>query len=361
MRPARARAAAPPDHDQGGVRERHRRHHGARRARPTPCCTCWPSPTRLGSTWSSTTSTGSRKRVPHIADTKPHGRYHMSDIDRIGGVPVVMKELLDAGLLHGDCLTVTGRTMAENLAELAPPAPDGVRRPPAVRPRSTPWAASPSSPGRWRPRGRWSRWPASTSTASRASARVFDGEDGGHGGHPGRQDQRRGRGRHPLRGAQGRSRHAGDAGRHRRHEGRRAEAATPRSSPTAASRAAPTASASATSRPRRSTAGRSRSWPTATGSSSTSWTTPIDLLVDEAELERRRGEWKLPEPRYTTGVLAKYAAWPRAPSGAPSPRPDAGLPFSAESAPIRRRRVANPERPKIQVAEAGRHMARCPP
>jgi dihydroxy-acid dehydratase len=64
-------------------------------------------------------------RVPHIADTKPHGKYHMVDIDRIGGVPVVMKELLDAGLLHGDALTVTGRTVADNLAALDPPAPDG--------------------------------------------------------------------------------------------------------------------------------------------------------------------------------------------------------------------------------------------
>ena len=64
-------------------------------------------------------------RVPHLADTKPHGRYHMADLDRIGGVPVVMRELLDAGQLHGDCLTVTGRTVAENLEALDPPAPDG--------------------------------------------------------------------------------------------------------------------------------------------------------------------------------------------------------------------------------------------
>ncbi len=64
-------------------------------------------------------------RVPHIADTKPGGKYHMSDIDRIGGVPVVMAHLLDAGLLHGDCLTVTGKTMAENLRDIEPPAPDG--------------------------------------------------------------------------------------------------------------------------------------------------------------------------------------------------------------------------------------------
>src|SRR3954464_5276082 len=65
------------------------------------------------------------RRVPHIADMKPHGKYHMTDLDRIGGVAVVMRELLDAGLLDGDCLTVTGKTIGENLADLDPPAPDG--------------------------------------------------------------------------------------------------------------------------------------------------------------------------------------------------------------------------------------------
>jgi len=64
-------------------------------------------------------------RVPHLADVKPFGRFVMTDVDRIGGVPVVLKALLDAGLLHGDCLTVTGKTMAENLAAIDPPDPDG--------------------------------------------------------------------------------------------------------------------------------------------------------------------------------------------------------------------------------------------
>jgi dihydroxy-acid dehydratase len=64
-------------------------------------------------------------RVPHLADVKPFGRFVMTDIDRVGGVPVVMKALLDAGLLHGDALTVTGRTVAENLADIRPPDPDG--------------------------------------------------------------------------------------------------------------------------------------------------------------------------------------------------------------------------------------------
>lgn len=64
-------------------------------------------------------------KVPHLGDLKPFGRYVMNDVDKIGGIPVVMKALLDAGLLHGDTLTVTGKTMAENLAEIAPPDVDG--------------------------------------------------------------------------------------------------------------------------------------------------------------------------------------------------------------------------------------------
>jgi dihydroxy-acid dehydratase len=64
-------------------------------------------------------------KVPHLADVKPFGQYVMTDIDRIGGVPVVLKALLEAGLLHGDVLTCTGRTMAENLADMDVAAPDG--------------------------------------------------------------------------------------------------------------------------------------------------------------------------------------------------------------------------------------------
>lgn len=63
-------------------------------------------------------------KVPHLADLKPFGKYVMNDVDKIGGIPVVMKALLDAGLMHGDCLTVTGKTMAENLAEINPPELD---------------------------------------------------------------------------------------------------------------------------------------------------------------------------------------------------------------------------------------------
>jgi dihydroxy-acid dehydratase len=65
------------------------------------------------------------KKVPHLGDLKPFGRFVMNDVDKVGGVPVVMKALLDAGLLHGDCLTVTGKTVAENLADINPPDVDG--------------------------------------------------------------------------------------------------------------------------------------------------------------------------------------------------------------------------------------------
>ncbi|MEN9971319.1 MAG: hypothetical protein RLZZ606_69 [Actinomycetota bacterium] len=64
-------------------------------------------------------------KVPHLGDLKPFGRYVMADVDRVGGVPVVMKALLDAGLIHGDALTVTGKTVAENLEGINPPDPDG--------------------------------------------------------------------------------------------------------------------------------------------------------------------------------------------------------------------------------------------
>lgn len=64
-------------------------------------------------------------KVPHVGDLKPFGRYVMNDVDRRGGIPVLMRALLDAGLLHGDVLTVTGKTMAENLADIDPPALDG--------------------------------------------------------------------------------------------------------------------------------------------------------------------------------------------------------------------------------------------
>ena len=75
-------------------------------------------------------------KVPLLGDLKPFGKFVMTDLDRLGGIPVVLKILLDAGFLHGDTLTVTGKTMAENLADINPPFPDGVVVHPANSPLS---------------------------------------------------------------------------------------------------------------------------------------------------------------------------------------------------------------------------------
>lgn len=118
-------------------------------------------------------------KVPHIADMKPGGQFHMSDLDRVGGVPVVLKMLLDAGLLHGDCLTVTGKTMAENLADIDPPAPDGV----VVHPLSKPIHEEGGIvilTGSLAPKGAVVKVAGLTQEQKEftGTARVFDGEDG---------------------------------------------------------------------------------------------------------------------------------------------------------------------------------------
>ena len=118
-------------------------------------------------------------KVPHIADMKPGGQFHMSDLDRVGGVPVVLKHLLDAGLLHGDILTCTGKTMAENLAELDPPAPDGVVVHPLDRPLHEEGGIVIIT-GSLAPRGSVVKVAGLTKEQKlfEGAARVFDGEDG---------------------------------------------------------------------------------------------------------------------------------------------------------------------------------------
>jgi dihydroxy-acid dehydratase len=118
-------------------------------------------------------------KVPHIADMKPGGRFHMSDLDQVGGVPVVMKHLLDAGLLHGDVLTVTGKTMAENLADLDPPAPDGVVVHPVDRPIHTEGGINVLT-GSLAPKGSVVKVAGLTADQKQfqGPARVFDGEAG---------------------------------------------------------------------------------------------------------------------------------------------------------------------------------------
>jgi dihydroxy-acid dehydratase len=114
-------------------------------------------------------------KVPHLADVKPFGRFVMTDIDRVGGVPVVMKALLDAGLLHGDVLTVTGQTMAQNLANIAPPDPDGK----VLRALSEPMHRSGGLTilrGSLAPDGAVAKTAGIEQSSFEGTARVFDGE-----------------------------------------------------------------------------------------------------------------------------------------------------------------------------------------
>ncbi|MGV0993913.1 MAG: dihydroxy-acid dehydratase [Mycobacterium sp.] len=114
-------------------------------------------------------------RVPHLADVKPFGKSVMTDVDRIGGVPVIMKALLDAGLLHGDVMTVTGKTMAENLAGINPPDLDGkVLR--AMNNPIHPTGGITILHGSLAPQGSVVKSAGFDATVFEGTARVFDGE-----------------------------------------------------------------------------------------------------------------------------------------------------------------------------------------
>ena len=115
------------------------------------------------------------RRVPHLVDVRPAGRFVMSDLDRVGGVPVVMKELLDLGLLDGDCVTVTGQTIAENLEAIEPPAPDGD----VVRAASDPihpWGGIAILRGNLAPDGAVVKAAGAESLVFEGRARPFDSE-----------------------------------------------------------------------------------------------------------------------------------------------------------------------------------------
>jgi dihydroxy-acid dehydratase len=244
-------------------------------------------------------------RVPHLADTKPHGRYHMSDIDRIGGVPVVMAQLLDAGLLHGDCVTVTGRTVAENLAALAPPAPDGS----VVHAIDDPIHAQGGIAvltGSLAPNGAVVKVAGIDQLAFDGPARVFNGEDEAMeailGGtiQPGTvlviryEGPKGGPGMREMLAVTGALKGVGRGGdcalvTDGRFSGGTHGFCVGHVAPEAVD-GGPIALVEDGDRIVLDAAERR-----------------LDLVVSEAELERRRAEWKLPEPRYTTGVLAKYA------------------------------------------------------
>nr|MDP9006172.1 dihydroxy-acid dehydratase [Actinomycetota bacterium] len=244
-------------------------------------------------------------RVPHLADTKPHGRYHMVDIDRIGGLPVVLAELLDAGLLHGDCITVTGRTLAENVAALAPPAPDGS----VVHPLSDPIHATGGIAvlsGSLAPKGAVVKVAGIDFTSFDGPARVFEGEDGAMEAilagaiRPGDvvviryEGPKGGPGMREMLAVTGAMKGAGRGGdcaliTDGRFSGGTHGFCIGHLAPEAVD-GGPIALVRDGDRIVIDTEAHT-----------------IDVMVDDAELDRRRGEWKLPPPRYTSGVLAKYA------------------------------------------------------
>jgi dihydroxy-acid dehydratase len=117
-------------------------------------------------------------KVPHLGDLKPFGRFVMNDVDKVGGIPMVMRALLDAGLMHGDVLTVTGKTMAENLDDIAPPDVDGK----IIRALGEPIHATGGITilkGSLAPEGAVVKSAGFDSSVFHGTARVFDGERAG--------------------------------------------------------------------------------------------------------------------------------------------------------------------------------------
>jgi dihydroxy-acid dehydratase len=244
-------------------------------------------------------------RVPHIADMKPHGTYHMFDLDRVGGLEVVMRELLDNGLLHGECVTVSGKTLAENLAELDPPEPDGD----VVHGLRDPIHAQGGIAilrGSLAPQGGVVKIAGIDELRFEGVARVFDGEEfameailggrikpgdvvviryEGPKGGPGMREmlavtgamKGAGRGADAALVTDGRF-SGGTHGFCVGHVAPEAVDGGPIALVEEGDRIVIDANAHT-----------------------------IDLIVDDAELARRRSSWKPMDPRYTTGFLAKYA------------------------------------------------------
>ncbi|MEI6454440.1 MAG: dihydroxy-acid dehydratase, partial [Actinomycetes bacterium] len=244
-------------------------------------------------------------KVPHIADTKPHGQFHMVDLDRVGGVPMVMRVLLEAGLLHGDCLTVTGKTIAENLAEIDPPAPDGV----VVRSLDNPLHAQGGIAiltGSLAPLGSVVKVAGIDHLNFDGIARVFDGEAAAMEAiladsiEPGTvvviryEGPKGGPGMREMLAVTGAMKGAGRGGDCALITDGRFSGGT---HGFCIGHVAPEAVAGG---PIGLVADGDRIVIDVEGHS-------IDLLVDEAELERRRAALKPFTPRYTTGVLAKFA------------------------------------------------------
>jgi dihydroxy-acid dehydratase len=243
------------------------------------------------------------RRVPHIVDMRPGGRFVMADVDRVGGIPAVLRELLEAGLVDGDVLTVTGKTMAENLADAARPDGEVIR---AVADPIAHEGGLAVLRGSLAPDGSLVKIPGNPNLTFRGTAKVFDSEEDcfaavtGGGAAKGdvlvirNEGPRGGPGMREMLAVTGAIKGAGlgqdvllitDG----RFSGATWGACVGHVAPEAAvggpiglvENGDPISIDVAARR--------------------------LDLEVDAAELDRRRQGWKPPEPRYTTGALAKYA------------------------------------------------------
>jgi dihydroxy-acid dehydratase len=245
------------------------------------------------------------RAVPHLVDVRPAGKFVMSDLDRVGGVQVVTKELLDAGLLNGDCLTVTGATLAENLAAMDVPVPDGT----VVHASSDAIHREGGIAvlyGSLAPEGSVMKIAGAASLEFRGRARPFDSEQG-----------------------------AFDAVTSGaivpgdviviRYEGPKGSPGMPEMLAVTAAVAGAGLGAEVALITDGRFSGASKGYSVGHISPEAFVGGPIalvrdgdeividaanrklDLVVDAAELERRRAGWKAPEPRYASGALAKYA------------------------------------------------------
>jgi len=244
------------------------------------------------------------RKTPYLTDLRPGGRFVMSDVDKSGGVPVIMKELLDAGLLHGDVMTVTGRTMAENLANVDR-KPDSRVIYPVSSPRS-PTGGLVILKGNLAPEGAVLKVAGTKNLSHEGSARVFDGE------------------RAAFNAVTAGEVHAGDV-MVIRYEG-------PRGGPGMQEMLSVTGAVSGSGLGESVLLLTDGRFSGATRGASVGHIAPeaavggpigllqdgdtiemdverrvLNVRVPDEEMEQRRKTWKAPPPNYTTGVMAKYA------------------------------------------------------